>query len=95
MVKRTKGRKGRRKQGAQTPSSGQGEEGGWESEVRTREEEVAEYEERILVREFKERLAFNIGKVRHLHEPLDPNGRLCREAVPWKGRTTASATRMQ
>jgi hypothetical protein len=39
------------------------EDPGWESEVRVREEEVARYEERILVKEFRERLDFNTGKV--------------------------------
>ena len=39
------------------------EDPGWESEVRTREDEVAEHEERIMIKEFRERLAFNLGKV--------------------------------
>ena len=39
------------------------EDPGWESEVRTREEEVAAYEERIMIKEFRERLAFNLNKV--------------------------------
>lgn len=39
------------------------EDPGWESEVRTREDEVAAHEERIMVKEFRERLAFNLGKV--------------------------------
>ena len=49
--------------GGGTPGS-RGEDPGWESELRAREEEVAAYEERILVREFMQRLAFNTGKVR-------------------------------
>ena len=36
---------------------------GWESEVRAREEEVGRYEGRILAREFKQRLAYNLGLV--------------------------------
>ena len=36
---------------------------GWESEVRSREEELSRYEGSILAREFKERLAYNMGQV--------------------------------
>lgn len=49
------------KQKAERPSKR--EDPGWESEIRVREEEVAHYEERILVKEFKKRLDYNIGKV--------------------------------
>ena len=37
---------------------------GWESEVRSREEELSRYEGSILAREFKQRLAYNMGQVR-------------------------------
>ena len=66
-----KGRKGRPAARQRAPGGGGGgapdrrrEDPGWESELRAREEEVAAYEERILVREFMQRLAFNTGKVR-------------------------------
>ena len=45
---------------------------GWESEVRSREEELSRYEGSILAREFRERLAYNIGQVLRLligHNP--------------------------
>jgi hypothetical protein len=59
------------------------EDPGWESEVRTREEEVAAYEERIMIKEFRERLAFNLNKVGpawggssqiNIRTPLDTSG---------------------
>ncbi len=42
---------------------------GWESEVRAREEEVGRYEGKILAKEFKERLAYNIGQVKAYSVP--------------------------
>ena len=76
-----KGRKGRPAAGRRgppgggggggAPGGGRGEDPGWESELRAREEEVAAHEERILVREFMQRLAFNTGKARLL-TPAQP-----------------------
>ena len=43
--------------------SGNPDDAGWESEVRAREEELSKYEGSILAREFKERLAYNMGQV--------------------------------
>ena len=43
--------------------SGNHDDPGWESEVRSREEELSKYEGSILAREFKERLAYNMGQV--------------------------------
>lgn len=57
---RKKAKKGAEKPGRVYESH---EDPGWESEVRTREDEVAAYEERIAIKEFRERLAFNLGKV--------------------------------
>ena len=39
------------------------DDAGWESEVFAREEELGAHEGRILAREFKQRLAYNIGQV--------------------------------
>ena len=43
--------------------SGNHDDPGWESEVRSREEELSKYEGSILAREFKDRLAYNMGQV--------------------------------
>ena len=43
--------------------SGDHDDPGWESEVRSREEELSKYEGSILAREFKDRLAYNMGQV--------------------------------
>ena len=45
---------------------------GWESEVRSREEELSRYEGSILAREFRERLAYNIGQVLRLLNGHNP-----------------------
>ena len=42
------------------------DDAGWESEVYAREEELGVHEGRILAREFKQRLAYNIGQVSQL-----------------------------
>ena len=44
-------------------SSQSPDDAGWESEVYAREEELGAHEGRILAREFKQRLAYNIGQV--------------------------------
>ena len=43
-------------------SSQSPDDAGWESEVYAREEELGAHEGRILAREFKQRLAYNIGQ---------------------------------
>ena len=62
---------------------------GWESEVSAREEEVGAYEGQILAREFKTRLAYNIGQVHApfpLLAPLAPCVTLLAEFMPGKRR---------
>ena len=57
-------------------SSQSPDDAGWESEVYAREEELGAHEGRILAREFKQRLAYNIGQASQrsrtalLHSPL-------------------------
>ena len=55
-------------------SSQSPDDAGWESEVYAREEELGAHEGRILAREFKQRLAYNIGQAsqRHRTAPLHP-----------------------
>lgn len=56
-------REGARSHRYPTIESGNPDDPGWESEVRAREEELSKYEGSILAREFKERLAYNMGQV--------------------------------
>ena len=64
-------------------SSQSPDDAGWEGEVYAREEELGAHEGRILAREFKQRLAYNIGQARQrsrtalLHSPLYPSCFTC------------------
>ena len=55
---------------------------GWESEVRSREEELSRYEGSILAREFKERLAYNMGQVLILTVSQQNAALLQRDSAP-------------
>ena len=80
-------------------SSQSPDDAGWESEVYAREEELGAHEGRILAREFKQRLAYNIGQASQhsrrtlLHSSLSPSCFTCTgfAYLSWLGQRNGAA----